>query len=235
MKYVIFLKTFIIFILVQYCLLAREVNNLDSNSSVDKKYTVSLGTNYSNFSTTDGVGKLGICIGFYKNKDLNRFFTLQYGLSYNNKKVSLINKKIRSDDFTGGLTLYTRDIINNYNYTGINGILRYYIIRKEFFSLNALIGFGYVINFNGTEMKNKSVSYSDTPFLEYDYRYANEPYTPLFPKSGFGFQSGIGIDIIKYSFDIFYTYHPYKIERATEMLLFGEKLYSISFMFGLCI
>jgi len=233
MKYGIFLKTFILCILVQYCLLAREVVSLDNNSSVNKKYTISFGINYSNFSTTDGIGKIGLKLEGYKIKRINRFLILQYGIGYANKKVTQLDKKIRSDP-PDDSDLITSDIHNNFHFLTLNGLIKLKVLKKDNMSFNMIAGIGYSINiYCQTKIDWKSQKYIGYPFNEeYDYQFAFEGGAPIFNNSGWVYHIGCGFGLKKYNLDVLFTHHKNGIEQAKSLLYINEGLYSISILFG---
>jgi len=198
-----------------------------------KQYNVSIGVNYSNFINTTGQGKTGTYVGIFKKIKMNHLYTLQYGLSYANRKVDFLNKRIKSDGFDDGMTLFISDIKSNYHFIEINGMIKRKILNNEFFLVYPLIGAGYSINIrDDTKIIHKSVIISDKPVQIFDYRYANESVGPLFANTGFILHFGFEIEVDNYSGSVVYSCNTHNIRRTAGFLPIEEKLNSLAVIFG---
>ena len=144
-----------LFMLLPCCPLGAGKGTLNNKPMSDRKYQILFGINYSNYVTTDGQGNTGIYFGFYRKREIGRSFGLKYGFSYTARKADLLDKKLRSDDFMGGTTLWTSDILGNFHFAEFNSIVNYKIVNKKLLCIKSFFGIGYAINIRyGTEIRN---------------------------------------------------------------------------------
>jgi hypothetical protein len=215
------------------CLLKGEASNTKKKFSIVRKYNISIGINYSNFLNATGNGKTGSFVGIYRNSKIGQFSFIKYGFCYSNKKVSYLNKKIRSDDFDDGTTLFISDINTNYHFIEINCMTRHNIVKNEFLLLYPVIGVGYSINIlDNTKIIHKSIMSGDSPVQIFDYRYANEGIGSIFANTGFILHFGFEIEVDNYSGCVVYSYNTHNIRRAAGFLSIEDKLHSLTLIFG---
>jgi len=200
-----------------------------------KRHQISLGLNYSDYTTTNGNGQTGLNLSIYRETKLLNRLSIKYGICYSNKKIDLKNKRIRSDSFSGGMKLYNAEVIHcNHHIFELNLFLDYQLLKMGNFSLSPLFGGGYAYYFgSSTELNIKSTEYADKPVENYDYEYANEPYPIFLLNSGWIIHTGMIFKINRYHMDIYYSHYLYPFERANSTLMMHEKLHSLNLSFGI--
>ena len=213
--------------------------HLNSIGSTENKPTqlyknmVFLGTNYSQFTTTDGIGKIGLNFGYYRQSRIWKQFYLNYGIMYTNKKLDLINKKIRWSD----VHYYCErtDIHLNYNILELNLMGSYSFRLTENIIISPVIGIGYgAFFYPKSKIGASELIYQNEPVEDYDYRMAFTDGPLIFFNSQSIYHCGIKASIEKYYMMLNYTNYPETLESIGSIdLVLNEKINSFNILLGI--
>ena len=205
----------------------------EKNSPQDSwKYTVFLGGNYSQFTTTDGVGKSGMNLGFYWQFRFWKKFSLHYGIMYTNKRLNLLDKKIRWSDehsYSEGSDIYL-----NYNIFELNVLGSYTFQLTENIFISPIIGIGSGLFFRPRSNidAGESIIQND-PVEDYDYRLAFTDGPPVVFNSGWINHLGLKVSIKQYFGMLTYTNYLKMLSSAgTGDLILNEKIHSFNVLIG---
>ncbi|HOD62246.1 MAG TPA: hypothetical protein PKG96_09130 [Bacilli bacterium] len=209
-------------------------SNMENKEGTKYKNMVFLGGNYSQFKTTDGVGKTGMNFGYYRQSRIWKRFYLNYGIMYTNKKLDLINKKIRWSD----VHYYSErvDIHLNYNILELNALVSCKFQPTEKMFISPIIGVGHAIFFKPeSEIHGGSHAiYQDEPVEEYDYRFAFTDGPPIIYNSGNIIHFGLKGAYKRYFSILTYTNYLKMLPSAgTGDLILNEKISSYNFLLGI--
>jgi len=213
-----------------------EMTIHSQNTKVDSpkifKNMVFFGGNYSQFTTTDGVGKSGMNFGFYRQSNLWKKFSLNYGIMYTKKRLDLLDKKIRlSDEYSYS---ENSDIHLDYNILELNILGSYAFRATEEMFINPIIGIGYALFFSPRSNIDASESiYQDNPVEDYDYRMAFTDGPPVVFNSGWINHLGLKVSIKQYYVMMTYTNYLKMLPSAGKGdLILNEKIHSFNVLIG---
>lgn len=201
----------------------------EKESTVNRKYTLLFGINYSSYYEVNGEGQMGSYLGVYGERNL-AFYRLKYGFSYSVRRANIINRV--KTDYTG-LYLVTSDIRSSFHFVEANFFISFPISKTKISYPRALLGIGYGLNplVSGEYLKYSSVkieepegNWETSDNLYYDY----DNYGLLY-HGGLEWTIGENKIILLFSFDRYIRSIPDK--RIT----INEKLISVALVFGLCI
>ncbi|MDD5765932.1 MAG: hypothetical protein PHW79_06790 [Candidatus Marinimicrobia bacterium] len=196
------------------------------------KNMVFLGANHSQFTTTGGIGKTGINFGYYRQSRIWKHFYLNYGIMYTNKKLDLINKKIRWSD----VHYYSErtDIHLNYNILELNLLGSYSFHLTENIFINPVIGIGCGIFFHPkSKIGASKLIYQNEPVEDYDYRMAFTDGPPIIFNSGQVNHFGLEVTIKRYFGMLIYSNYSKILSSAgIGDLILDEKINSFNGVLG---
>jgi len=196
------------------------------------KNMVFFGANYSQFTTTDGIGKTSINFGYYRQSRIWKQFYLNYGIMYTNKKLDLINKKIRWSD----VHYYCEktDIHLNYNILELNLLGSYSFQLTENIIISPVIGIGSGIFFRPkSKIGASELIYQNEPVEDYDYRFALTDGPPIVFNSGRIYHLGLKVSIKRYFGMLNYTSYLKMLSSAgIGDLILDEKINSFNGILG---
>lgn len=206
--------------------------NTEVDTSKIFKNMVFLGCNYSQFKTTDGVGKIGLNFGYFRQSRIWKQFYLNYGIIYTNKKLDLLDKKIRwSDEHSYSENC---DIHLDYNILELNILGSYAFRATKVMFINPIIGTGYALFFSPRSNIDASESiYQNNPVEDYDYRMAFTDGPPVVFNSGRINLLGFKVSIKQYYVMMNYTNYLKMLPSAgTVDLILNEKIHSFNVLIG---
>jgi len=152
---------------------------------------------------------------------------------YTNKKLDLINKKIRWSDVHS----YSErtDIHLNYNILELNLLGSYSFQLTENIIISPVIGIGSGLFFRPKSNIDASESiYQNDPVEDYDYRLAITDGPPVVFNSGWINHLGLKVSIKRYFGMMNYTNYLKMLSSAGAIdLILNEKIHSLNILVGL--
>lgn len=209
-------------------------------------WELSVGSNYSQFTTTKDDGQFGLNFSVYRNFRINKKLRMKAGFCYSRVFLQAKDKTIRthsgvSYDESGTpnyklINCSTIDFI--YDLNELNLIFYYPLFKYKSFSISPLVGFGFCA-IKGVD-ENKEIAWikeSDDYFTDGLYPVDYEQYdetTMAYKNSGLTTHIGINLRY-KYLFmDYYYSNYLHKMERnTTRYIEIDEKMSAFNVMLGI--
>jgi len=193
---------------------------------------IAIGSNYSDFYTTNGTAKISPSVLIVKERLIHQRFSLQYGIVYNKSKLYLKNKRI-IDDYCR-VYLQIADIKADFHLFEPMGLLNVDVLSNDKYKIKIYAGLGYSINFDiVTNIHIRSDTTYNTPVTDYDYCYLFEGRPALLANSGFVYHIGTGMCFSRFIGKIIYSYYQHPFNRIGYQIYFGERLQMIQILLGI--
>jgi len=219
------------------------------------------GGNFSQFTTANCEGRIGINLGYYRQLYIWKQLSLNYGFMYSKRRIDLLNKKIRLSD--GYSYSEKADIYLDYNIFELNILANYSFLLNKNISIGPVVGVGYAffpasnseidagenlmqdigpvvgVGYAFFPASNSEIDagenlMQDEPVEDYDYRCGFTDGPPIITNSGQIYHLGTYILIGKYFGMLTYTSYMKILSSAgVSDIILDEKLHSVNMLIGI--